>query len=168
MPETQRSQVPRNDGGELDTALAFLSFARESVLKKTEGLHDEQLRRVMVDTGTSILGLVRHVTVSEKWWFGYHLIGRYDDDPDEATWDFEMAVPAGLTSAEIIQGYRDAITDSDEILSDFNDPEALTARTVAGEPKSLRWVLAHLTSETARHAGHADILREQIDGITGR
>jgi uncharacterized damage-inducible protein DinB len=168
MPETQRSPVPRNDGGELDTALAFLSFARESVLKKTEGLDDEQLRRVLVDSGTSILGLVWHVTVSEKWWFGYHLIGRYDDDPDELTWDFEMAVPAGRTSAEIIQGYPDAIAESDEILSDFNDPEALTARPVDGARKSLRWVLAHLTSETARHAGHADILREQIDGVTGR
>jgi uncharacterized damage-inducible protein DinB len=168
MPETQRSPVPRNDGGELDTALAFLGFARESVLKKTEGLDDEQLRRVMVDTGTSILGLVRHLTVSEQWWCGYHLIGRYDDDPDEATWDFEMAVPAGRTSAEIIQGYRDAIADSNQILSDCNDPEALTARTVDGKRKSLRWVLAHLTSETARHAGHADILRELIDGVTGR
>jgi hypothetical protein len=168
VPETQRSPVPRNDGGELDTALAFLSFARESVLKKTEGLDDEQLRRVMVDTGTSILGLVRHVTVSEKWWFGYHLIGRYDDDPDEKTWDFEMVVPVGATSAEIIQGYRDAIAESDGILSGCNDPEVLTARAVDDAPKSLRWVLAHMTSETARHAGHADILREQIDGVTGR
>jgi hypothetical protein len=168
MPETQRSPVPRNDDGELDTALAFLSFARESALKKTEGLDDEQLRRVMVDSGTSILGLIRHLTVSEKWWFGYHLVGWYDDDPEEATWDFEMAIPAGPTSAEIIQGYRDAIADSDEILSTFNDPEARTARAVADAPKSLRWVLAHLTSETVRHAGHADILREQIDGVTGR
>jgi uncharacterized damage-inducible protein DinB len=168
VPETQRNPVPRNDGGELDTALGFLSFARESVLKKTEGLDDEQLRRVMVPTGTSILGLVWHVTVSEQWWFGYHLIGRYDDDPDEATWDFEMAVPAGRSSAEIIQGYRDAIADSDTILGGYHDPEALTARTVDGAPKSLRWVLAHMTSETARHAGHADILREQIDGVTGR
>jgi uncharacterized damage-inducible protein DinB len=168
VPETQRSRVPLNDGGELDTALAFLAFARESVLKKTAGLDDEQLRRVMVDTGTSILGLVRHLTVSEKWWFGYHLIGRYDDDPEEATWDFEMWVPAGPSSAEIIQDYRDAIADSDRILSDFNDPDALTARKVADARKSLRWVLAHMTSETARHAGHADILREQIDGVTGR
>ncbi|HEX3906621.1 MAG TPA: DUF664 domain-containing protein, partial [Mycobacteriales bacterium] len=49
-----------------------------------------------------------------------------------------------------------------------NDPEALTARLVDGAHKSLRWVLAHVTSETARHAGHADILREQIDDVTGR
>jgi uncharacterized damage-inducible protein DinB len=168
VPETQRKPVPRSDDGELDTALAFLAFARESVLKKTEGLDDEQLRRVLVGTGTSILGLVRHLIVSEKWWFGYHLIGSYDDDPAETTWDFEMAVPAGLTATEIIQGYRDAITESDQILSGFNDPGTLTARPVGEASKSLRWVLAHMTSETARHAGHADILREQIDGVTGR
>jgi uncharacterized damage-inducible protein DinB len=168
MRETQRKPVPRNDDGELDTAMAFLGFARESVLKKTEGLDDEQLRRVLVGSGTSILGLVRHLMVSEQWWFGYHLIGRYDDDPDEKTWDFEMAVPPGLTTAEIIQGYRDAISESDDILIGCNDPGALTARPVGETSKSLRWVLAHLTSETARHAGHADILREQIDGVTGR
>jgi uncharacterized damage-inducible protein DinB len=168
MPETQRKPVPRNDGGELDTARAFLGFARESALKKTEGLDDEQLRRVLVDSGTSILGLVRHLATSERWWFGYHLTGRYDDDPGEASWDFEMAIPEGLSSADIIQDYKAAIAESEEILDGYGDPEARTARPVGDRPRSLRWVLAHLTSETARHAGHADILREQIDGLTGR
>jgi uncharacterized damage-inducible protein DinB len=168
VAETQRRPSPRNDNGELDTALAFLRFARESVLKKTDGLDDEQLRRVMVDSGTSILGLVRHLAVSERWWFGYHLAGRYGDDPDEIEWDFEMALPAAISSAEVIDDYRTSIAESDQILSDFNDPEALTARSVGDTPTSLRWVLAHITSETARHAGHADILREQIDNTTGR
>ena len=98
MTETQREPVPQNDESELDTALAFLTFARESLLKKADGLDDEQLRRVLVDTGTNVLGLVQHMTVGERYRFGFH---------------------------------RDAIADS-------------------------------------RHAGHADILREQIDGTTGR
>ena len=101
MAETQRRPVPRNDGGELDTATAFLSFARESVLKKADDLSEEQLRRVLVDTGTTILGLIQRLTAAERYWFGRH-------------------------------------------------------------------VLAQMTCETNRHAGHADILREQIDGATGR
>jgi hypothetical protein len=60
MAETQRKPVPRNDGGELDTATAFLSFARECVLKKSDGLSEEQLRRVLVGSGTTLLGLVHH------------------------------------------------------------------------------------------------------------
>jgi uncharacterized damage-inducible protein DinB len=168
MSETQRKPVPRNDGGELDTGLAFLSFARESLLKKTEGLDDDQLRAVLVDSGTSILGLVRHVTVGEKWWIGYHLMGWYDDDPDEATWDFEMALPRGAGAADIIREFHAAVAESDEVLAGFSDPATLTVRPVGDQQRSLRWVLAHMTSETARHAGHADILREQIDGVTGR
>jgi hypothetical protein len=61
MAETQREPVPRVDSGELDTALAFLSFARHCVLKKAGGLSEEQLRRVLVDSGTSVLGLVQHL-----------------------------------------------------------------------------------------------------------
>ncbi len=75
MAETQRRPVPRNDSGELDTALAFLNFNRECVLKKTDGLDDEQLRRVLVGTGTNLLGLVRHLAAAERYWFGLHLTG---------------------------------------------------------------------------------------------
>jgi hypothetical protein len=95
-------------------------------------------------------------------------MGWYDDDPQERAWDFEMSLPAGLVAAEVIQDYRDAIAASDDVLAEISDPEQVTVRPVGTEPRTLRWVLAHLTSETARHAGHADILREQIDGVTGR
>src|SRR5687767_1208648 len=69
MAETQREPVPRVDSGELDVALAFLSFARHCVLKKADGLSDEQVRRVLVDSGTSILGLVQHLAEAERYWF---------------------------------------------------------------------------------------------------
>jgi uncharacterized damage-inducible protein DinB len=148
----------------LDTAVAFLRFARESVLKKTEGLDDEQLRRVLVDTGTTLLGLVEHLTDGERYWFGYHLRGLGSD----TDWDFAMEVPADRSSESIMQAYREAIADSDAAIDAAGDPNARVAQPVDGEHLSLRWVLAHMTSETARHAGHADILREQIDGATGR
>ena len=164
MTETQRETVPRNDDDELDTALSFLRFARECILKKASGLSDEQLREVRVPTGTTLLWLVAHSTAGERYWFGWTLAGTGADD-DET--DFEPDPPARPT-AEVLQEYRDAIAASDEVITRLGDTDARTARTVDGGPKTMRWVLAHMTSETARHAGHADILREQLDGTTGR
>jgi uncharacterized damage-inducible protein DinB len=164
MAETQREPVPRVDSGELDTALAFLSFARHCVLKKADGLSDEQLRRVLVDSGTSVLGLVQHLAEAERYWFGYHLVG--------AAWDadreYGMAISANRAVADVLRDYRAAIEDSDRAIRAAGDPEAHFVIPVDGNRHTLRWVMAHMTSETARHAGHADILREQLDGTTGR
>jgi hypothetical protein len=164
MAETQREPVPRVDSGELDTALAFLSFARHCVLKKTDGLSDEQLRRVLVDSGTAILGLIQHLAGAERVWFGYHLAGnaRYPDS------GLDMAVPADRAAADVLDDYRAAIDDSDIAIRAAGDPDARVAVPVDDTRHTLRWIMAHVTSETARHAGHADILREQIDGTTGR
>jgi Protein of unknown function (DUF664) len=68
----------------------------------------------------------------------------------------------------VLAGYRAAIADSDRAIHAAGDPGARVAVPVDGNRHTLRWVLAHMTSETARHAGHADILREQLDGTTGR
>jgi len=164
MAETQREPVPRVDSGELDTALAFLSFARHCVLKKAGGLSDEQLRRVLVASGTSVLGLVQHLTEAERYWFGYHLAGAAWDADQE----YGMTVPADRAAADVLAGYRAAISDSDRAIRAAADPEVRFAIPVDGNRHTLRWVMAHMTSETARHAGHADILREQLDGTTGR
>jgi len=164
MAETQREFVPRVDTGELDTALAFLSFARHCVLKKAGGLSDEQLRRVLVASGTSVLGLVQHLTEAERYWFGYHLAGVSWDAGQE----YGMTVPADRAAADVLADYRAAIADSDRAIRAAADPEARFAIPVDGNRHTLRWVMAHMTSETARHAGHADILREQLDGTTGR
>jgi hypothetical protein len=162
--ETQRERVPRVDTGELDTALAFLDFVRSCVLKKAAGLTDEQLRRVMVPSGTSILGLIQHLTVGERFWFGYQLAGIGED----ADFDFDMTVPPERSAAEVIADYRAAIEQSNELIRRLGDPETPVAVPVDGEYLSMRWVIAHATGETTRHAGHADILRELIDGTTGR
>ena len=164
MAETQREPVPRVDSSELDTALAFLTFARHCVLKKADGLSDDQLRRVLVESGTSVLGLVQHLAEAERYWFGYHLAGHTWD----ADWDLGMAVPADRAAADVLQNYRTAIDDSDRAIRSVGDPEGRFAVPVDGNRHTLRWAMAHMTSETARHAGHADILREQLDGTTGR
>ncbi len=164
MAETQREPVPRVDSGELDTALAFLSFARHCVLKKAGGLSDEQLRRVLTGSGTSILGLVQHLAEAERYWFGHHLAGTAWDAGQE----YGMAVSADRVTADVLEDYRAAIEDSDRAIGAAGDPAARFAVPVDGNRHTLRWVMAHMTSETARHAGHADILREQLDGTTGR
>ncbi len=79
-----------------------------------------------------------------------------------------MAVPASRAAAGVLRDYRAAIGDSDRAIRAAGDPDARFAVPVDGNRHTLRWVMAHMTSETARHAGHADILREQLDGTTGR
>ena len=164
MLESQREHVPFNDGGELDTAMAYLAFARSCVLKKVDGLDEGQLRRRLVVSDTTLLGLVQHLTDSERYWFGYTLAG----DPRYADVDFDMVVAPDLSPAQVIAGYRAAIAESDAHIRTADGPSVLTAQPVNDEPRTLRWVIAHMTSETVRHAGHADILRELIDGVTGR
>ena len=164
MAETQREPVPRNDDGEADTTLAFLTFARHCVIKKTEGLSEEELRRPVVESGTSLLGLVWHLIDAERYWFGYQLAGEGVDD-----YEFEMKVPDDVTSAHVIAEYRDAIAESDAILANLKSlEERMAIPTQDDKRHTARWVIAHMTSETVRHAGHADILRELIDGTTGR
>jgi uncharacterized damage-inducible protein DinB len=163
MAETQRKPVPRNDDGEVDTALAFLSFARECVIKKTEGLTDEQLRRVMVESGTSLLGLVQHMIDGERYWFGHHVAGNGVDD-----FTFSMDVPLDHSVADVLDDYRAAIAESDAILAGVSGFDQLMAIPTDERRHTVRWVVAHMTGETTRHAGHADILRELIDGTTGR
>ena len=164
MAETQREPVPRVDTGEFDTALAFLSFARHCVLKKTDGLTDEQLRRVLVDSGTSLLGLVQHLAEAERFWFGHQLVGTDWNADDENG----MTVPPDRAADDVLLDYRATIEVSDRNIRTVGDPNACMAVPIEGNRHTLRWVMAHMTSETARHAGHADILREQIDGTTGR
>jgi Protein of unknown function (DUF664) len=163
MTETQREPVPRLDGSEKDVALSFLRFARHCLIKKTEGLDEDQLRRVLVPSGTSLLGLVQHVTDGERWWFGYHVGG-------DAKWsdvDFGMDVPDDVTPAQVLDAFHEAVAVSEAIMADahLDDPLAVL---VDGQQLPVRWAVAHKTSEIARHAGHADILRELIDGVTGR
>ena len=84
---------------------------------------------------------MKHCADGERWWFSHHLAG----DPAYADIDWTMVVPEGVPAADVVADYRAAIEES-----------------------ALRWVLAHKTAEIARHLGHMDILREQIDEVTGR
>jgi hypothetical protein len=161
VTETQREPVPRVDTSEKDTALAFLDFSRGCIVKKLDGLDEEQARRALVPSGTSLLGLVAHLVDGERYWFGHHVAG----DTRWADVDFEGDTDRPV--AEVLAAYADAVRDSNAILAsvDLDTPVRIL---VDDQPLTVRWVVAHMTSEVARHAGHADILREQIDGVTGR
>ena len=165
MTESQRRPVPRADESETATALAFLAFARESLLKKLDGLDEEQVRRRLVGTDTTLLGLVQHCTDGERYWFDHVVAGH---GPDEHGVTFDFVVPPERTTDEVVAAYWAAVAASDATIAAVGDFDAPTARTVDGVPKTLRWVVTHMTSEVVRHAGHADILRELIDGTTGR
>ena len=142
--------------------LDFLDYLRESVILKVDGLDEEAARRSSVPTGTSLLGLIKHLSTVEALWFQFAFAG----------WD--ITVPAeevdpSDTVTAAVAAYRSTIRTSSDIVDQCDDLDRLCARALTTpEPLSLRWLLVHMLEETARHAGHADILREQIDGQTGR
>jgi len=153
-------------GDETGTLAGFLDFHRATLLWKIEGLDDEQLRRPMVPSGTSLLGMVKHLAYVERWWFQQVWAGREatypftDEDPD-ADWRVEPSE----TTADILALYRGECDASREIVA-----AAASLDEVAHHPRrklSRRWILVHMIEETARHNGQADILREQLDGVTG-
>ncbi|MBA2729796.1 MAG: DinB family protein [Euzebyaceae bacterium] len=139
---------------------------RDVVLWKLEGLDDEQLRSPMTPSGTSLLGLVKHLAAVEYGWF-CDTFGReteplpFDEDDPEA----DLRVAPSESTADVIAFYGRARAAADQVIQDLEVDDLGTAWF--GDQVSLRWVLIHMVEETARHAGHIDILRELIDGTTG-
>jgi uncharacterized damage-inducible protein DinB len=155
-------RTPFVNSNERDTLVAFLDYLRDGLVAKVRGLDEADARRSFVPTGTSVLGLVKHLTFTEVAWFHYAFAGR------------DVAFPASELSpsddiGSVVAGYRAVIAISNEITAACDDLGQRSARlATAPEPMSLRWVLVHMIEETARHAGHADILRELTDGEVGR
>ena len=153
-------------GGEKESLQASLDRHREVVLWKLEGLDDEQLRRPMTPSGTNLLGLVKHLAAVEYGWF-CETFGRETEplpfDPDDENAD--LRVGPQESTADILAFYARARAAADRVIDELalDDP----GTSWSGETVTLRWVLIHLIEETARHAGHMDIVRELIDGFTG-
>jgi len=152
---------------ELSTLVGFLEYHRQTLLVKCAGLSDEQLRRRAVPPSTlSLLGLVRHLSEVERGWFQRHVLG---DDVPALYWtesnrdgDFDDVDDADVAAA--FEEFARECARSREILATRALDETFVRR---GETISIRWLLAHLIEEYARHNGHADLLREVIDGVTG-
>jgi uncharacterized damage-inducible protein DinB len=153
-------------GGEKESLRVSLDRHRDVVLWKVDGLADEQLRRAMTPSGTNLLGLVKHLGSVEFGWF-CETFGRESEAVpfDEGDPDADMRAEPDETTEDILAYYGRARAAADRVIEELDLEEVGTAWF--GEPVSLRWVLIHMVEETARHAGHMDIVRELIDGATG-
>lgn len=145
--------------------VAFLDFYRSVMIRKVEGVDHQGLRMSPVESGTCLGGLIKHLADVERTWFQERWAGRpvqpstAEDDPDAG-----FRVEEGDTADSLIDAYREECDVSREIVASGSLDD--TIMSPRGE-MSLRWILVHMIEETARHAGHADLVREMVDGSVG-
>jgi uncharacterized damage-inducible protein DinB len=173
MPEEPDGRVhPPHQAGERETLETFLDFYRETVLRKVSGLSDQDLRRVIVPSGWSPLGMVKHLAYVERNWFTSRMAGEKDlpvpwteEDPDA-----DFRVEPGESTEEVLRFYRDQCARSRSIAAGASLDDLAVEWPADRPPEkrpTLRWIYVHMIEETARHAGHLDVVRELIDGKTG-
>ncbi|WP_165554153.1 DinB family protein [Kribbella capetownensis] len=147
--------------GEVQQLCAVLDGLRAGVLKKLAGLSEADARRSTVDSGTNLAGLIQHLTFVESLWFEEIVAGRKATRGKRS-----MQVDPTVSLKDLRADYRAACETSNEIVASIGDADAPVTRN--GKTHDLRWAILAVIGETSRHAGHADIIREQIDGTTGR
>lgn len=150
---------------EREELLSWLNAKREHVLAQLAGLSEEQLRRPVLPSGWSCLGLVRHLTVSdERFWFQVVVAGGpLDFWPEGDSGDWVVADDESV--ADVLAAYRDAIAISNAITAERRLDEPPASPDLApGRFPDLRSILVHVLVETATHAGHLDAVRELLDG----
>jgi uncharacterized damage-inducible protein DinB len=164
---------PDPAGGERELLGQYLDFQRQTVLAKTEGLNREQMARRHPPSALTLAGLLYHLALVEESWLEVRFLGLpirepwagvdFDADPE---WEFRTS--ADMEPERLRERYREACERSRQAANQADGLGQLSVQPLSdGRRFTLRWVLLHLLEETARHAGHADLLREAIDGITG-
>ncbi len=157
---------------------AFLDYHRATLRAKVDGLSDADFGRTLPPSTMTLGGMVKHLALVESSWFEEVLLGRPLPPPWDAVdwdadrdWDWHSA--ADDTPGELMTLFEQTVARVDEILDEaLAGPDGLDTLSVKrsrreGEHFSLRWILLHMIEEYARHNGHADLLREAIDGRTG-
>ena len=157
---------PLHVADEKTTLAVFLDHYRATMLTKVEGLTEEQARWSPVASGTSLFGLVAHLAIVERWWFAKVVAGLDVELPwtDDGDPDIDWRGPDGATLTDVVALYEEECARSREILA---GADLDTVVTVDEGERSARWIVVHMVEETARHAGHADIIREQLDAASG-
>lgn len=151
---------PRTGNTETEVLRGFLDYLRHSIAAKVEGAPEPAVRTAGVPSGTNLLGLLNHLTCVERATF----LGERVTD-----WQSTFHAAPADTVADVVTRYRETVERANDVLDGCADLGAPLPRPRSNGPApSVRWALAHLIEETGRHAGHADILRELIDGATGR
>nr|WP_232376869.1 DinB family protein [Amycolatopsis aidingensis] len=171
-PDHDPRADPPARAGERETLLGFLRFQRATLELKCGGLEAADLaRRAVEPSGLSLLGLVRHLAEVECGWFRNVLAGQEAPplfcSAAEPDGDFTGAVADPAVVAEAWRAWRTEVAFADRFVAQAPDLE-VTGQDPWRGPISLRWVLVHMVEEYARHNGHADLLRELIDGAVGQ
>jgi uncharacterized damage-inducible protein DinB len=167
---------PPREADEATTLTAFLDFQRDTLRWKCSGLSAEQLATSLPPTTMTLGGLLKHLAVVEAGWLNLAFAGGVarpgwldQVDDEDPSWSFTTA--AADAPEQLLAWFDESIEVSDRVIATaLASPEglgSLSQREEDGERWSLRWILCHLIEEYARHNGHADLLRESIDGVTG-
>ena len=161
---------------EAATLLGFLNYQRDTLRWKCSGLTKTQLSTPLAPTTMTLGGLLKHLAVVEAGWLNLTFAGGVarpswlpEMDPEDPSWSFVTA--AGAEPEQLFAWFEESVAVSDAVVADtLAGPDGLSALSEEqedGQRVSLRWILCHLIEEYARHNGHADLLRESIDGATG-
>ena len=159
------------EADERETLIAFLDYYRAALLDRAYGLSDEQLQIALPPTTLTLSRLIGHMTFVERWWFQDRFDGEdiaplpegYDFEADP---DAEMAYAQTLSGTDLLAAFNESAADSRRRV----DAATLDQRSARSHPRrteeywNLRWIMVHMIEEYARHCGHADLIRESIDG----
>jgi hypothetical protein len=164
---------PDPAGSELALLLEYLEYQRETILLKTEGLTKAQLATRHAPSDLTLAGLLYHLALVEENWMEVRFLGLAEreewanvDWEADPNWEFRNAET--MAPEQLQARYRQACERSQEVALAASGVDQLSVATLGnGRHFSLRWILLHLIEETARHAGHADLIREAIDGSVG-
>ncbi|MFD3519438.1 DinB family protein [Streptomyces sp. NPDC058653] len=162
---------PPHRGGERETLRGYLDYHRDTLAMKCAGLSDDELRQQsMAPSALSLLGLVRHMAEVERAWFRRV----FEDSAAPMVWappgvvDFQLAYDASASSrAEAFSAWEDEVENSRRIEQAAESLDLTGHQPRWGEDVSLRMVMVHVLLEYGRHNGHADLLREGVDGAVG-
>jgi len=159
MSTLSKPAFPRGTPDERELLLRWLGYLRGAVVRKIEGLNEEQARWTPDGSLTCLLGIVNHLTHVEWRWIDGGMLGR-----DVSRSEAEFTPGPELTVDDAVSAYQDRAAATDAAVRSM---PSLGAPCIFGDQADLSWVLLHLINETARHAGHADATRELLDGTTG-
>lgn len=166
METCQRTDPPYAASERVMTE-AFLDWHRDTLLCKLAGLTDEQLRWKHQPSGLTLLSLPKHLAVVETFWFQIRFTGETPSDLSiPIDWDAQWRIEPDDTTQAILDRYNNVVERSRAITAAASLDDRAVDDT-GREGLTLRWILLHMIEETARHNGHADLIREAIDGETG-
>lgn len=151
----------------------FLDYYREVMRRKVIGLDSAALNKTVAASSLTLGGIIKHLSLVEEQWFVEDILGQELSEPwasidwqADRDWDFESA--SADTPDYLLTLHAEACEQSRQILAGIDDLDTLVARMPSsGDRFNVRWVLIHMIEEYARHVGHADLIRESIDGATG-